>query len=882
MDEELLRRLLGPLEDLAERHGLTREAQSELVQLVVAASRDGERTWMEASGGEEDLGQAWALALNDALQGGEGPALRGVAPERYADLGLIGQGGMGEVRRARDRELNREIAVKALRRDVLEQGAVRRRFLDEAQVTAQLQHPGVVPVHELGLLEDGRPYFTMPVVQGRTLGQVLREVHGSGGHGQTRRSGWTLRRLVDAFQKVCAAVAYAHSRGVVHRDLKPDNVMLGSFGEVFVMDWGLAKVLDRPEEPLTGGMLLRPSITLSEAMGPETEFGAVVGTPSYMALEQAQGWLDQIGPATDVYALGALLHHVLAGRPPVEGVGRKAVMAIRQGPPVLDLDRPGVPEPLAAICRKALARRAQDRYAHAGELADAVLAWLDSAHQRDQALALVQRAEALGPQIAALHERAQEHAARAHTLHAALPGWASIEDKRPMWAEEDQAHRLEQEGEFVALERLHLLRAALNFVPDLPEANALLAEHYRAQHALAEGRRDHAAARQWELLLRSHHQGRMQAYLQGDGRLTLHTDPPGAEAALFRFELRDRQLQPVLVRALGNTPLVDVSLPMGSYVLRLRAPGYAETLYPVALRREERWDAQPPDTDAPWALRLPEEHVLEAGARLVPGGWTRVGEDPDAPASLPDQRVWVDSFVMCRERVSNAEWLDYLNTLLDEGGEADALAAVPREPGATGVMVYGRDAQGRFVLVPDKDGDLWALDWPVLLVSWEQAMSYAAWRAAREGLPWRLPTELEWEKAGRGADARFFPWGDHFDPGFCHADGSQPGRPVPAPAAAFPTDCSVYGVLGLAGGARELCLDLEEPTGAPVHPRVERGRAVVPPPWTGSVDGLYCVTRGGSWMSTAANTRLANRARVRATARSEAIGLRLVRSWTGG
>jgi len=147
----------------------------------------------------------------------------------YQDLGLIGIGGMAEVRRVRDRRLNRIMAMQILRVDVAGDASICARFVEEAQATAQLQHPGIVPVHEIGQLANGRTYFTMKEVQGRTLGQVIDEVHATSGHQHATTSvdGWTLRRLIDTFRAICDAVAYAHSRGVVHRDLKPQNVMVG-------------------------------------------------------------------------------------------------------------------------------------------------------------------------------------------------------------------------------------------------------------------------------------------------------------------------------------------------------------------------------------------------------------------------------------------------------------------------------------------------------------------------------------------------------------------------------------------------------------------------------------------------------------------------------
>ena len=181
--------------------------------------------------------------------------------ERYEDLGRIGEGAMGEVRRVKDRYLGRIVAMKILKEGGQVKG-LRDRFLAEAATTSQLEHPGIIPIYDIGE-QDGRPYFTMREIRGRTLTEVIREVHDSSGAGQwTAAGGWTFRRLLAAFGAVCEAVAFAHDRGVIHRDLKPDNVLVGDYGEVTVVDWGLAT--------LTPG-------------------AHVVGTPAYMPPEQAWG-----------------------------------------------------------------------------------------------------------------------------------------------------------------------------------------------------------------------------------------------------------------------------------------------------------------------------------------------------------------------------------------------------------------------------------------------------------------------------------------------------------------------------------------------------------------------------------------------------------------
>jgi serine/threonine-protein kinase len=289
--------------------------------------------------------------------------------ERYTLSRLHATGGIGRVWLARDASLGRDVALKELRPERAGNPAVWGRFLKEAQVTGQLEHPGVVPIYEVGRrLEDQSPFYTMRFVRGRTLAEAVRTYH------QRRTQGEAgpleLRELLTAFVGVCNAVAYAHSRGVLHRDLKPSNVVLGDYGEVIVLDWGLAKLLGQPEGDLTPLEV--------EAGGDGTVQGQVLGTPAYMAPEQAEGRQDQLGPATDVYGLGAVLYEILAGRPPF--IGEETAAVLRQvihEPPTRPRSLVAQsPAALEAVCLKALAKKPADRYGSAKELAAEVQRWL--------------------------------------------------------------------------------------------------------------------------------------------------------------------------------------------------------------------------------------------------------------------------------------------------------------------------------------------------------------------------------------------------------------------------------------------------------------------------------------------------------------------------
>ena len=834
------------------------------------------------------------------------------AGDRYERLGLLGTGAMGEVWRVRDRDLNRTMAMKVIRAELMERGNVLARFIEEAQCSAQLQHPGIVPVHELGRLPGGEFYFTMREVRGRTLTEVIAEVHWAsrGDRWQPSATGWTFRKLVDAFHRVCEAVAYAHSRGVVHRDLKPDNVMVGAHGEVLVVDWGLAKVVGRPDLAAEAGDLDAVVTDRSADTSKATRMGAVAGTPAYMPPEQARGDIDRIDARSDVYALGAILYEVLGGRPPYEGEDGMAVLRkVLAGPPgpvgrtegagstfSFGFDEPApapatkagppLPEELVEALERAMARDPGERFAHAGELGAEVAAWLDGARLREQALDVVEKAQALGPEAQGLRERAAALRAEAAGLLADVDPWDPEEVKVPGWAKEDQAAGLERQAERTELRLEQGLYGALRIDARLPEAHGLLAERYLATHAAAEDARDSGAVARSELVLSEHvdalpedHEVRQRCavYLKGDGALSLVTDPPGAEVLLHRQEIRNRRLVPVFERSLGLTPLSEVTLPMGSYLCVLRHAGRAEVRYPVHIGRREHWDGVPPGASDPHSVPLPRPGDLAHDDCYVPPGWFVSGGDPDAPDSLPRRRLWSDGLVVKRFPVTNTEYIAFLDDLVARGREDEALRWVPREragqAGEEGAVIYGRDADGRFVLRADADGDVWLADWPVIQVNWHCAVAYCRWLAEQTGQPWRLPGELEWEKAARGVDGRFFPWGDVLDPSWACVRDAHQDRPLPAVVDSFPLDESVYGVRGMGGNVRDWCADAHAREGPPVDSEKVRVSA------DSEASASLRVSRGGGWVGTPRDARCASRGWDAPSYRLANLALRALRSF---
>ncbi len=839
------------LRDVADQLGV----ELSLVEAVVSAVDSRRRTDPRVDSWEPPPAESIAPPTEATLGGP-------LFDARYEVMDQLGQGGMGAVHRVYDRLLERTVALKVLHPALALRPANAARFLAEAQVSAQLQHPAIVPVHDYGPLPDGRLYITMKEVQGQTLGAAIRALHAGAPE-------WNVRRLLEALRRACEGVAYAHERGVVHRDLKPENIMLGRHGEVSVLDWGLART--GLEVDWRSGA--DPVISHRTE---QTRAGLVAGSPAYMAPEQARGDQALIAPWTDVYALGGVLYEILVGTPPMAGLGAQEILArlradVRVPPP--SSSRFDLPDELIELVGRATSPVPEARHADAGVFGEALADWLDGARRRERALALVDEADATGEQAETLEREAATFDAESRALLADVPAWAPEWAKAQGWRAEDAAREKRQAAEDARDAQAGLLSAALTQDPACPEAHARLATDYRALHAEAEARGDDRAARRWERHLRNHDRGEHAAWLEGTGQLSLVTDPP-CQVSLLRYVERQRRLVAEPVQALGTTPLEGLSLPRGSYLLVLRAAGCDEVHYPVVIRRREHWDGVAPGDSEPTVIRLPRTGELGPDDVYVPAGWFWSGgeiEGIDQP--LPRRRLWADPFVIRRHPVTCRTYLDFLDGLVSEGREQDALRFAAREPairGQPGALVLGRTEAGGFCLVPDAQGDLWPEDLPMIMVDEVCAQAYADWEALRTGQPWQLPPELLVQKAARGVDGRLYPWGNHHDPAWCCGRDSREGSPQPGPVSEFAGDESPYGVCDLAGNVMAWSSDGYPRGGPVVGERVGFG---APP-----AGGGRRVLVGASWNHSGTVARADFRVSQRPGFRSGTVGIRLLRS----
>ncbi len=493
-----------------------------------------------------------------AKQDGDGPppARSGPSPAaagpvaRYEIRDRLGSGGMGIVSSAFDRQLRREVAVKVLRPDLQGQALLREQFTEEAVVAvvlAGLDHPGAVPVYETGSLEDGSPFCAMKKVRGATLRDVLLERNAD-----SIGSREDLAHLVDVFERVCQTVAAAHDRGIVHRDLKPDNVMVDDLGAVYVMDWGLAYSVH------------------SSADGPHVSApapGEIAGTPGYMAPEQARGRADEIGPRSDVFALGTILYEILTGKNPFrQGTPHEALKAVQElEPPPASRVNPRAGRALSAVCRKAMSKEAGTRYATARELADEIRRYREFRPVAAVPPNLVEK-------VANWARRRPAAAASLATLLAALLLVGVARGYRAY-------------SQRVMVDRaLDIVEAG---VTEVREIDARLAEARKAaESALQEPGAEAARARVESLSeLRAARKERLRTYALAVVVFTLDHPDPSARA-IYRTEYRDaildalREGQPTRAAAMAEEALQEAN--------RRNVPGWtAEDVSWFEARRDE-------------------------------------------------------------------------------------------------------------------------------------------------------------------------------------------------------------------------------------------------------------------------------------------------------
>lgn len=800
----------------------------DLATVTLQARRweNGSAPLLDAAPGTGDRDAGWSILPDPSWQESAPDPLE--LPSRYRLGREIGRGGQGRILTVFDTALGRPVALKTTLPGT-RAPQLTRRFVQEGQITGQLEHPNIVPVYELGTLETGEVFYTMKLVEGRSLAEVLA--------GLSRQDPEVVQsfgriRLLGVLQQVCQAVAFAHARGVLHRDLKPSNILLGKFGEVTVVDWGCATVRHE-EQPHTPAPDLPTVVTFRTQQEDRTIIGTVQGTPAYMAPEQAEGDLERTSVRTDIYALGAILYEMLTLRPPVEGPDVEArLMAVRTQrivPPRVRTPGLGIPQELEEICLKCLERRPEDRYASALELHAALDAWLDgtlaSERRAREALHIAKTGHELAREYEMLSQKLYRQREQARKLEHETAPWESPRQKGRLWRALALQEQLEARQISALGEAVRAFNQALSHDPACSEARQGLARLYWSQFQEAELRRDRHDILYFEALVRELNDGQYTEALKGTGRVSLSTWPTPAKVRILTWKERQRRLQAIPLRGLYSTPLQYLEMPRGSYLLEVRRKGFATARVPVMLVRQANLGLE---------LTLLREEELPAGFSYVPAGAYVCGGDHQAEGALDRHQVWVDGFLMRRFPVTCREYLEFLN-VLEQREPGSGLTRSPR-PSSSHEVYWVQDDAGRIVMPASAPfGCPWNPDWPVLSISWDDAVAYCRWLGETLRRPVRLPTGAEWEKAARGVDGRFFPWGDFFDPTFAKTRDSRPGRPVPEPVGRFPVDTSPYGIQDMAGSIAEWCMD-----------------------WFNQRQGLK-ILKGGAWNETAGACRAAAR-----------------------
>lgn len=691
--------------------------------------------------------------------------------QRYGFIEHLGVGAMGKVVRVFDQKFQRYVAQKTLLHQHQDRAFLRILFQNEAQITGALQHSGIVPIYDFEANEETIS-FTMREVNGITLQEAIEKAH------DEQDASWHIHDLLSVFGRICETMAFAHQQGVVHRDIKPDNIMIGEHGEVWVMDWGFAKVTK-------GSPLLQQISGLYTSRK-----GIVVGTPIYLPPEQAQGDSDLVDVHSDVFSLGAMLYYIMTGEKPRKGNLEDTLQHAMNGDDLPDL--PKVFESnmvLQDIYKTSTQIDIRKRYASAVPLSKAVHNWIVGNEKQKQSEALVQEADEmlqkwnrLQAEIVELTKKVKES--------AKLPLWTPVSEKALLWSLEDTLLERTQDLDMTELYLVEKLRTALNFTPDSRVAHQKLADLYHAKLELLEGEEDTRKRKVLETLLWIHDRGTYQSYFSAQKQI-LFDIPAGCSVSLSVLKEEERRIRPFFY---SQDVMPQMTLELGSYLLQVNK----EIRVPFVIERKG-------DEQQRISLDIPE--YIPQGACFVHAGAYLSGTRPFQTKSL-------SSFCMQQFPITNREYLFFLNDLARNGAVEQALDCTPYHRGAAGVKVaerlrvYGFDESREepFFLQPDSDGDMWELDWPVILISIPQAQQYAQWYSQRTGVFWELPTTNQWEKAARGVDGRLFPWGNRLEATWSCLRGSKKGALLPSVIHEFPEDCSVYEIRGLMGNVQDMCI----------------------------------------------------------------------------
>ncbi|MEE2755114.1 MAG: bifunctional serine/threonine-protein kinase/formylglycine-generating enzyme family protein [Myxococcota bacterium] len=757
--------------------------------------------------------------------------------DRY-DLGdELARGGMGRIVETVDTTLERSVAMKLLLGGKGQRLGWQLRFAQEAQITGQLQHPNIIPVYDLGERADGQLYFTMKRVDGQTLRDVFKGLRADD---PDMLAEYTRTHLLQVFQKICMAVAYAHSRSVVHRDLKPSNIMIGGYGEVLVMDWGLAKIL---KKEASGGQKVKSH---REELGRlATRQGEAIGTPGYMPPELALGQLHLVDDRSDVFSLGAILYEMLTLKRPYAGRDAQTILQKMLRSPVkparLRAPDRNIPIDLDEACSRCLERDVSKRYESVLELHHAVQRHLEAGAEAFEQPSVFSTSE-LEQQVAQYMtsvEREKVLRDEVKTLKAKEVPWSSLDERR-ITRKLIHKHRLLDEQ---VRERFSLAGDVLNSRlirdPSDTAAKATLAEIASAEFRRCDEIDDAPGLAQCRRILT-----RLNVHaelLRGDGQLEIETNPPGLMVKLYRITEVDSVLTPIRKDTMASTPVSITDLPMGPYLVSAPTASGRDVRASFRIGRCQRLKL---NLNTLAAARVPD------GFLYIPAGHAQLGLDDNAAWPTCRDTVEHPAFCISRLPVTMRDYMRFLNALA-RTDLSRALQHAPKNP-LTGEQLLSQMGASFYIPRSEFSGQTWDPNWPVFGVTRDDAIAFCRWRARRDSLSYRLPTSQEWEIAARGGDGRAFPWGDHWEASFCNTAAGQLGLPSLAPVGSHPNDRSPYGLMDLAGGVTE---------------------------WTSTdiqqAGKFMAICRGGRWNGSVRDSRCASRHPMPPSAAHLGVGFRL-------
>ena len=759
------------------------------------------------------------------------------------------RGGMGLVSGVHDLLLDRPLVRKRPRRK-LRAANDWRAFVYEAQVTAQLNHPAIVPLFDLGYDKAGF-YYLMPRVQGTTLHKVLTQLASEDDETILR---YPMTRLLNIFRTVCGAVAHAHQRDIVHRDIKPDQVLLGEHDEVLLTDWGLAAQMGRVRSEYVQGTSIGASA--GTIRSGQTVLDGVHGAPRYQPPERLEAGRSIPAHYTqDVYSLGAVLYHLLTLRAPVDPPRDPGIQAtdpaylvfIRRQ--VARLEPPSrrrwshTLDPIwDKICMRCLSVSPADRYGDAGELFRAVEDALTEADERRRNRERAARALADGARAVRELDAVSEDLFGARvilrSLTAAVAPFQRAQRREELWAAEDDESRLARNNSELLAEAERAYEVALTIDPNNLEARSSLADLYMDRVREAEAAGDGPAAAYFLLRMGRFDDGTRASLLRRNAEVRLEGLPANATVRVAPLEERNRRLLPGQWRSTNIVSGAPVYLEPGRHSIEINAPGRASGTYSLRVDPGESVSLSP---------QLARLDQVPDGYVYVPAGPGWLEGDPLSTGCGPKRSVTLGDFGMAVYPVTMAEYREFL----DDVPAGEARRRVPLNPVDDDPLFQ---LEGGAWSIPERDahGDPVHPEMPVLLVRAEDAEAYAAWLSRRRDRIYRLPTRDEWEYAARGGDGRLYPWGDYPEPTFAWGREPQRGRPVPAPVGRCPEDCSPFGVRDLAGGVGDWLADDFTAGGAQRH------------------------VGGGSWFASTTYQRLARRFGLDPSHRSAGVGFRLL------